>query len=45
MLIEDKVKGAFKTATSYFHFHPDIKIIDVGIGAWKLNLPKCNKYI
>ena len=45
MLIEDKVKGAFKTATSYFHFHPDIKIIDVGIGAWKLNLPKCNKHI
>ena len=45
MLIEDKLKGAFKTATGYFHFNPDIKIIDAGIGALKLNLPKCNKDI
>jgi len=43
LLIKDKVEGAFKTATAYFHFHPDIEIVCAGEGRWGLKLPGCKE--
>ena len=43
LLIKDKVEGAFKTATAYFHFHPDIEIVCAGEDRWTLNLPECKE--
>ena len=42
-LIKDKIEGAFRTATAYFHFHPDIEIVCAGDDRWTLNLPECKK--
>lgn len=41
LFIMDKVEGAFKTATAYFHFHPDIEIVCEGEDRWRLKLPGC----
>lgn len=45
LLIKDKIKGDFKSATGYFHFHPDVKITNINEGFLKLNLPECNRDI
>lgn len=39
LLIEDQLQGAYKTATAYFHFHPDIEIVRAGENSWTLQLP------
>ncbi|MDA9985690.1 heparinase II/III family protein [Alphaproteobacteria bacterium] len=44
-LIKDKVEGAFKIATAYFHFHPDIEIVCAGEDSWMLNVPECNESV
>ena len=43
LVIKDKVEGAFKTATAYFHFHPDIDIVCAGEDRWTLNVPECKE--
>ena len=45
LLIEDKIEGAFKTATAYFHFHPDIKVVCSGKGQWTLKLPEIDRSV
>ena len=45
LLINDKVKGAFKTATAYFHFHPDIEIVCAGEDRWILKVPESNEIV
>jgi len=43
LFIKDRVEGTFKTATAYFHFHPDIEIVSAGEDRWTLNLPDCKE--
>lgn len=43
LLIKDKVEGAFKTATAYFHLHPDIDVVCAGEDRWTLNVPECEE--
>ena len=45
MLIEDQIQGTFKTATAYFHFHPDVKLVCNGMESWKIQLPGCNEHV
>ena len=39
LIIKDKIKGPFKNAYAYFHFHPYIKIIQNDTGDWNLIIP------
>ena len=43
LIIKDKIKGPFKTAYAYFHFHPLIKINQNDKEDWTLIIPNCQQ--
>lgn len=39
LVVQDLVDGAFESAKAYFHFHPNIKVVQFGEQKWELYLP------